>query len=179
MSFRGGGWVLLLAAAGTLLAAWPLLRPVLRFRGARAVGDGRLPDSEVPIALAPGSLRWTDLNAPDRINAITPTGPIEARFKVLGTRTRQGGWIWAWTDPSVPENIRVARDALRTFPASSLDAAWNPRPGDIERIVLAAATSLRAIYVGEMETVVGIQYVLLFEPVIARPSPPSRIQERG
>ena len=40
LSFRSGGWVLLLAALLTLLAAWPLLRPVLRSRGARAVGDG-------------------------------------------------------------------------------------------------------------------------------------------
>ena len=40
LSFRSGGWVLLLAAVLTLLAAWPLLRPVLRSPGARAIGDG-------------------------------------------------------------------------------------------------------------------------------------------
>jgi hypothetical protein len=145
-------------------------------------GQPRAKAPQVPIALLPGSLGRSDLNAPGRINADTPMGPIEARYEALGTRTKQGEWIWAWTDPSVPRDVRVGPEAPTKVPRAMLDPSWNPRPGDIERIVLAAATELRAVYFGEVQTVVGSRYVLLFEPLIFVPvipySPPPQRKAR-
>jgi hypothetical protein len=94
LTFRSGGWVLLLAAVLTLGAAAWQVAPVLLGRAARARGDGKNPSSygfDLRTTLVPASRIVASGVAKDSILAMTGPGHLttdEADSYVMGRRGR-------------------------------------------------------------------------------------------
>jgi len=130
------------------------------------------PVSGGPRALDPRTVFQRSPFSEVELLVYAPGLAIEAHYRVLGTLTRDGSWLWAWVDPSVPIPVRVGRDSLSGLSQETLDPAWRPQGGELDKVVRSVAQTLNASHYGVMKSVIGERYVLLFNPTPLAPPPP-------